>query len=238
MPQGAYPLIEIPDSYNPRYGANLPYLPPEQQMLMAPVQGSAGPSVPVPAAEAPAPSEPKKKRGILGTIGKVLENVFMPEPDSLYAAALRGGIWDAKVNQQQYLHEQELQDIERTEANRKLMESMNSPKVQIAGNNLVVTPPGGGEPRFIQPSPQPSEAERLIDKWQNEPDPAKRELIRQYILKSNDPTVLAAREMVARIRGQATTGAAQIRANAPPRSSGVNAGKPGVKLPSGAVIIK
>jgi hypothetical protein len=237
MPQ-AYPLIEIPDSYNP-------YANTEPPRLTAPIQGSAGASVTQPAvvAQRSSPTETvPKKKSLLGKIGSVLEAAFMPEPDSLYAAALRGGIWDAKANRQEYLHQQELKDIERSSANKELMDKMNKPQYKVVGNNVLVTPPDGGEAYLMAPPKTPSEFETLSAKWQSldEGDPLKK-LIEGYLLKANAQYVLENKAATARdvagTRAGATTGAARIRASTP-RAGSIGSTQKGVKLPSGAVIIR
>jgi len=180
----------------------------------------------------------KKKRGILGAIGGLLEGAFMPEPDSLYAAALRGGIWDAKANQKAYKQQQETLDLERSAANYELKQKMTQPQYKVFGNSILVTPPGGGEAYIMQPPRTESEFEALSKKWSSldDGDPLKK-LIEGYLLKSNATYVLESKagtaKDVARTRAGATTGAAQIRANAPPKT-----GKPALALPPGAVVVK
>lgn len=238
MPEeGGYPMtygsgsgvIEIPDSYDPNY-----YLPPERPTEPVPVQGSPAMSTSAPKAETP---PTKKKRGVLGSIGSILGSVFMPEPDSLYAAALRGGIWDAKANQRAYKQQMELDDVKRQEANAKLRKLMTQGEYQVAGNNLIHYPPDGSEPRIITPPATKGEKERLIDAWRNEQDPTAKNLMERMLLGANSDPVLQSREQTARIRAGATTDAARIRAS----SSGKGGGAParsGVKLPAGAVVLK
>jgi len=162
----------------------------------------------------------KKKRGILGAIGGLLEGAFMPEPDSLYAAALRGGIWDAKANQQAYKQQQEALETERAKANYELKALMTQPQYKVVGNNVMVIPPGGGEATMLQPPRTVTEKEALIEKWNNTPDGPLKDLIAGVLLQSNAPEALESKERIAGTRARATTGAAQIRANAPSKSGG------------------
>lgn len=231
---GGYPMaygsgvIEIPDSYNPNY-----QLPPERPTEPVPVQGSGAASVSMPKAEVP---PTKKKRGLLGSIGNLLENVFMPEPDSLYAAALRGGIWDAKANQRAYRQQMELDDIKRQEANAKLRNLLTKGEYQIAGNNIVHFPPDGGQPVVLTPPATPGEKERLIDAWRKEEDPQVKSLMERMLLGANSDPVLQSREQTARIRAGATTDAARIRASS--SGKGGAPARSGVRLPAGAVVLK
>lgn len=195
---------DIPGSFDPHYEAT--------KNLPVPIPGDAGPSQNVPATS---PVAKKKRGGVLGAIGGLLENIFMPEPDSLYAAALRGGIWDAKANRDKYRSEAAMDEIAKQEANLKLHQMMTNGEYKVVGNNVAHFPSNGGPPEIIAPPQTPGEKERLIDRWSkmDANDPAK-ELIERMLLGGNSDEVLANRESTAQIRARATTGSAQIRANA------------------------
>ncbi len=200
------PTIEIPDSFDPNYRSPLA---PERPKTTAPVLPGPGPSVPVAAASQAAS---QKRGGIIGSIGRALGSVFMPEPDSLYAAALRGGIWDAKANQRKYKQEAAAADTNNAMANAKLKNMLTKGEYQIAGNNVIHFPPDGGAPQVITPPRTPGEKESLIQRWETlqDGDPAK-QLIERMLLGGNSDAVLQNRENVARVRGEATLGAAKVR---------------------------
>lgn len=202
MGQSMYPA--------PYYGGVDP-LAPERPKQPVPVEGDPGPSVSIPAA---APVAAKKRGGILGA----LESVFMPDPDSLWAGALRGGIWDAKTNQAEYKQKAAAQAIDTSMAQAKLKNLLTKGEYQIAGNNVIHFPADGGAPEVITPPATPSEHERLITAWRNEADPTVKDLMERMLLGANNPELVAgkqsAAENVARIRAGATTGAANIRAKA------------------------
>lgn len=187
----------------------------------------AGPSVAVPAASRAAS---KKRGGILGA----LESVFMPDADSRWAAALRGGLFDAKANQQAYKEAEYNNQLKTMEAEAKLKALLTKGEYQIVGNNVLHIPAGGGAAEFITPPTTPSENERLIDRWtkMSDADPAK-ELIHQMLLGANNPEVLAEKHRqaleIARVRAGATTQAATIRSNASTK-------KTNEKLPSGFIL--
>jgi hypothetical protein len=209
--------------YGPDPLAPLPNtaLAPEQPTQPVPVPGDLGPSASTPAAS---PVASRKRGGLLGGIGRILENVFMPEADSRYAAALRGGIWDAKANQALYKQEQAKGAADTAMAQAKLKNLLTKGEYQIVGNNVIHFPADGTAPEMITPPTTPSEHERLIDKWRSmdDSDPSKK-LIERLLLGANAPDVLetkgTAAERAARIRAGATTGAATIRANAPSKTS-------------------
>jgi hypothetical protein len=199
----------------PYYGVDP--LAPEPIKDTAPVLNDAGPSTSLPAA---APAAAKKRGGLMGA----LESVFMPEPDSRWAAALRGGLFDAKANQQAYKRDQVKQDIDLQMTNAKLKSLMTKGEYQIVGNNVFHIPADGSPAEMITPPTTPSEHERLIDRWRgmDDSDPAKK-LIERLLTGANSDDVLAAKAAAAaeaaRIRAGATTGAATIRANAAGKSA-------------------
>lgn len=212
----------------PYYGPDP--LAPEPIKQPVPVPNDPGPSASVPSASAIATH---KRGGILGGIGRILENVFMPEPDSRYAAALRGGIWDAKANQAAYKADAAKQVTDNAMAQAKLKSLLTKGEYQIVGNNIFHIPADGSSAEIITPPATLSEHERLIERWSkmDEGDPAK-ELIHQMLLGSGSPEVLAAREHEARIRAGATTTSATIRANATGKTKAAS------KPPTGFILDK
>lgn len=209
MPQRSlYNGPDIEGSFDPHWVD--PTANTEPRTEPVPVPGSAGPSQSVPAGSQLAH---RKRRGLLGSIGHILGQVFMPEPDSLYAAALRGGIYDAKANQAKYKAEAEHEAILNEMDRAKLKNYITKGEYQIAGNNVVHFPADGGDAQIIAPPATPSEKERLIDAWRREADPEVKTLMERMLLGASSDEVLQNRADVARTRAGATTGAAQIRAN-------------------------
>lgn len=217
MAQSLYPV--------PYYGGLDPLAPEPMKETAPVVPNDLGPSTPVPAA---APQAAKKRGGLLGA----LESVFMPDPESRWAAALRGGLFDAKANQAAYKAGVEKQGIDTAMAEAKLKALLTKGEYQVVGNNVFHTPADGSEPRLITPPATVGEKERLLDKWtaMQDGDPAK-ELIERMLAGANADPVLESRERVAGTRADATKEAARIRSVAKPTPSGV-------KLPSGAVIVE
>lgn len=216
-----YPTMDIPDSYNPNYGGAPTNT--EQPTEPVPVEGNSGPSV----AQSPtSESVTRKKRGLLGSIGHVLGSVFMPEPDSLYAAALRGGIWDAKANRDAYRYDENARELQNRAAEFKLQQLTTSGEFKVMGNNLVHIKPDGST-EIISPPATPGEKERLIGLWQTAPEGSPlKEMLARTILAGNSDAVLQSRERVAGTRAGATTEAARIRA--------ANSGKGSAKAGTGA----
>lgn len=194
--------------YPERYYGRDP-LAPEPVKDTAPVVNDPGPSTPIPAA---APAAAKKRGGLLGA----LESVFMPDADSRYAAALRGGIWDAKANQQLYKEGQAKQAVDLETANVKLKNLMTKGEFTVVGNNVFHVAPDGTHEMITAPATK-TEHMLLLDQWRgmDDSDPAKK-LIERMLTGANSDDVLAARAAAAaetaRIRAGATTGAATIRA--------------------------
>jgi hypothetical protein len=206
-----------PSLYPEPYYGGVDPLAPEPIKQPVPIPNDPGPSVSTASAS---PIATHKRGGILGGIGRILENVFMPEPDSRYAAALRGGIWDAKANQAAYKAEATKQATDNAMAQAKLKNLLTKGEYQIAGNNVIHFPPDGGAPEVITPPATPSEHERLIDRWSkmDDADPAK-ELIHQMLLGQGAPEVLQSRERQAATRAAATTSSARIRASTKPSAA-------------------
>lgn len=217
MGQSMYPA--------PYYGVDP--LAPEPPKQPVPIPGDPGPSTSVPSAS---PVAAHKRGGILGA----LASVFMPEPDSLWAGALRGGIWDAKTNQAEYKRKAASQNIDTQMAQAKLKNLLTKGEYQIAGNNVIHFPVDGGTPEVISPPATPGEHERLIDAWRNEADPKVKDLMERMLLKGDAPQVIIAKgenaDRTARIHAGATTGAATIRAN--------SSGKTLPPLPPGFSVVK
>lgn len=187
---------------------------------------SAAPSKPVAGADEPAI---RHRRGILGA----LQSIFMPDPGSLWAGALRNGIFNARESQQTYRdtqaqRRQQMQgrDIELQTSGLDLKNRLVNGTYQIAGNNIVHTPPSGGRPEIIAPPQQPTEVERLIQAWQAAPpgSPIRALLERAIRGYQYSPEYIAEdtrrREATARARPRATP--------RPPANSG---------LPAGAVLL-
>lgn len=204
-------------------------LAPLPEKILASLPTERPEPIPSPNAMTPTPAQPKKKRGgILGALG----SIFMPEPDSLYAAALRGGIWDAKANQAKYLADQRQAQLAERLAQTKVAQAETNGEYKIAGNNIVHFPADGGEPTIITPPQTMGEKERLIDKWRSldANDPLKG-LLERMLLGSNSDPVLQNRTEAARIRAGATTTSARIRAS----SAGTRAAAP--KAPPAGFIL-
>jgi hypothetical protein len=215
MPQNSlYDGPDIPGSFDPHYVSNV--------TEPVPVPGDAGPSRSM---SPNAPIAVHKKRGILGTIGHILGQVFMPDPHTLWAGALRDGLVNAKESQARYNSDETKATIANEMANAKLKNFLTKGEYQIAGNNVIHFPPDGGSPEVITPPTTPSEHERLIDKWRSmdDSDPAKK-LIERMLLGGSSDEVLQNREAVARTRASATTGAANIRAKSQSKAPSVPQG--------------
>lgn len=205
----------------PYYGADP--LAPEAPKQAVPIPGDPGISSNVTASS---PVASKKRGGILGA----LESVFMPDPDSRWAAALRGGIWDAKANQAAYKAGVAKQQTDQAMSEAKLKNFLTKGEYQIAGNNVIHFPPDGGEPEIIAPPATKSEKERLIDRWSamDDADPAK-QLIERMLEGANADDVLQSKERQASTRAGATVQSARIR-SAPKPNSGLPPLPPGFKV--------
>lgn len=207
-----YPVVNGVDPLAPE--------PPPQPVPTA----APSPSVNVPSAS---PVVAKKRGGILGA----LESVFMPDPASQWAGALRDGLTNAKESQQNYLAQQQAKALDLATANVKLQRMIKQGEFQVVGNNVFHTKPDGTY-EMITPPQTPTEHESLIAQWKSLPDgdPAKR-LIERLLLGANSDETLANAQNIARTRGAATIGAARIRG---PSAAQVNLLPP---LPPGAKVI-
>lgn len=210
MGQSRYPY----DAYysnGPDPLAPLPDVAPERPTQPTPIPGDPGPSTSLPAAS---PMTSHKRGGILGA----LASVFMPDPGSLWAAALRGGVFNARENQADYRAQQAKQALDLQMTQAKLKQFLTKGEYQIAGNNLIHIPADGGQPEIITPPATPSEHERLLQAWRTETNPEAKEMMRRMLLGANAPDVIQTKqqgaERVARIRAGATTTSARIRSNA------------------------
>jgi hypothetical protein len=207
------PYSQGPDPLAPLPGNN--QLAPERPTQPTPVPGDAGPSVSAPSAS---PIASHKRGGLLGSIGRALGSVFMPDPDSLYAAALRGGVWDAKANQRAYKTKEMADVTEQAMNEAKLKNYLTKGEYQVVGNNVFHIPPNG-QPEIITPPATPSEHERLIDAWRREADPQVKDLMERLLLGGNSDVALHSKERQAATRAGATVQSATIRANAPSKSA-------------------
>lgn len=214
-------------------------LAPERPAMPAPLPGPAA-SVNVAAAS---PVASHKRGGILGA----LESVFMPDPGTRWAGALRDGLFNAKESQQNYLEGQAKKMLDLQTANQKLKALQQRGEYAPLGGNAVIhyfplgqTGPDGKPYELISTPTSTDDKTKLVDVWK-----ARREA------NPNDPTLPllegiifgggygstpegvaatnASRETAARARANATLGAARIR--------GANAGNQLPPLPPGAKVI-
>ena len=136
---------------------------PEPNRVTAPVTPDAGPSTAVPASLAPRLTK-KKRGGVLGA----LESVFMPEPETLWASALRNGVFDAKAGQQAYQQGQTNAQINAQQAaaatrktNAEATRLERQGNYTVVGNNVLDNTTG----QFMPVPTTPTENERLIETW-------------------------------------------------------------------------
>ena len=217
---GADTMGLLPDQRFPQYSDGLPpvdegYYPlaPEPQTMPVPVPGSPAPSMNTTAAGKLAT---KKRGGILGA----LESVFMPDPSSRWAGALRDGLFNAKESQQNYVEGQAGKMLDLKMANEKLQQLQQHGQYQVVGNNVFHVKPDGTTEMISGPSPTDDKMS-LIEKWQQrhaaDPHDPTLPLIEALIFGgANTPEAIAAKqanaERVARIRAGATVTAARTRA--------------------------
>jgi hypothetical protein len=201
---GADPLAPLPD-------ANAA-LAPEPVQQTVPI-GGPGMSVAVPAAS---PVASRKRGGILGA----LESIFMPDPDSRWAGALRDGLTNAKESQQNYREQQAAKALDLATANAKLKQMLTKGEFQVVGNNVFHIPADGSPPEMISGPSATDDKVKLIDMWNqrhaaNPNDPTLHLLEGLILGGANVPEVIAGKnaeaEKIARIRAGATTEAAKIR---------------------------
>lgn len=191
---GVDPLAPLPDNMSP-----------EPIAQTVPVPGNAGPSLAMPAASQTAS---KKRGGVLGA----LESVFMPEPDSRWAAALRGGLFDAKANQQAYKDAEYNNQLKTMEAEAKLRNLLTKGEFQVVGNNVLWIKPDGSHEMIGAPQNE-TELQRNVGFISNMPEGPAKELAKRIALGANSDAALASREDQARMRAGATVNAARVRAS-------------------------
>lgn len=204
-------------------------LAPEPPQQPVPIATSAGPSVPVPSAS---PTATKKRGGILGA----LESVFMPDPDSRWAGALRDGLTNAKESQQNYREQQQQKALDLATANVKLQRMIKQGEFTVVGNDVLHTKPDGTYEMISGPSTMDDKI-KYAGVIANMPEGPAKELMKSVLLGSfnNTPEGVAAnnqsREAVAKTRAGATVTASRIRG---PSAATVNVIPP---LPPGAKVV-
>lgn len=224
----------------PQYGA-APQMQPEPNRVSAPVTPDAGPSLPVPASAAPRMT--KRRGGVLGA----LESIFMPEPGSLWASALRNGIWDAKAGRQAYQQDQAKtalsMDTQRAQNAKTLADARTAEmrsRYGIAGNNVVDYGDGTAPPTIIQAPTTPTENERLIDKWRSTPPGPERDLIERAIrgYQYTPPVINAQADARTRtgVTVAAARGAEARRTKATPGASSSRSSAKASKPPAGFIL--
>lgn len=220
-PQG---LIEIPDSYNPRYGTNMggdvngPMVYTNQTTEPVPQDSSPAPSQPA----SPTMEAPRKKRGLLNSIGHILGDVFMPNPDSLYAGALRDGIWNARESRENYRYASNAKELEARTNAYKFQQLTQNGEYKVVGNNVFHIKPDGTYD--VISAPTTSDKERMFQQWQAMPEGPDKEMLSRVLLGANSDTAFGSRETIARIRANATTRAAGIRAANKPSTPAIPQG--------------
>lgn len=203
-------------------------LAPEPVQQPVPIAASAGPSVNVPSAS---PVATKKRGGILGA----LESVFMPDPGSQWAGALRDGLTNAKESQQLYREQQQQKALDLATANIKLKNLMTKGEYQVVGNNVVhyfpagQTGPDGKGYELITPPSGMDDKIKYAGVIANMPEGPAKELMKSVLLGNygNTPEGAAAHEAAtvaaAKARAGATIQAARIRG---PSASTINVTPP------------
>jgi hypothetical protein len=188
-------------------------LAPEAPKTAVPIPGDAGPSANIAAAS---PVASKKRGGILGA----LESIFMPDPTSRWAGALRDGLFNAKESQRNYLEDQLNKQLDLQLANEKIKQLQTKGEYVPLGGTAAIHVGPNGEREIIQAPQQLSDKARLLQEWAElPPNHPKKHLIEQILLGTNSEDAFQNREDVARIRAGATTQSARIRANAPSKST-------------------
>lgn len=209
-------------------------LAPETPTTPVPVANSASPSIALPAAS---PAVAKKRGGILSA----LESVFMPDPSSRWAGALRDGFFNARESQQNYIEDQAAKMLNLQMANQKLKQLQQHGEYQVVGNNVFHIKPDGSTEMITGPSAVDDKT-KLIDLWQarkaaNPNDPTL-PLLEGIIFGNNyantpegQAAANASREAAARAHAAATVTAARIRG---PSATTINMMPP---LPPNAKVI-
>src|SRR5260370_18446341 len=160
MPQSLYPVANGVDPL-------AAVVPPKAP---APIPGSLGPSVNVPVTS---PVANQKRGGILGA----LESVFMPDPSSRWAGALRDGIFNAKESQQNYAENEAKKMLDLQTANQKLKAVQQHGEYQVVGNNVFHAKPDGTT-EMISGTSATDDKTKLADVW-----------AARRVANPNDPTL-------------------------------------------------
>lgn len=222
MPQSLYPVV---NNYDP--------LAPEPPRMPAPIPESLAPSANVAAAS---PMASHKRGGILGA----LESVFMPDPGTRWAGALRDGLFNAKESQQNYLTGQASKLLQLQEANAKLKRLQQQGEFTVVGNNVFHVKPDGTHELISGPTSADDKL-KLVDLWKQRRDANPQDptlpLLEGLIFGGDygrTPEGSAAtntsREAAARARANATLGAARIRGPAGTSINVLPALPPGAKV--------
>ena len=169
-----------------------------------------------------APVAQRKRGGILGA----LESVFMPDPGSRWAGALRDGLFNAKESQQNYAETDLKKRLDLAVANQKLLDAQRKGEYTTVGNNVFHTLPGNqvgpdGKPYEMITGPSSADDKvKLIDVWRQrraaDPNDPSLRLLEGLILGGGNTEEAQQAQTTraveaARIRAGATTQSATIR---------------------------
>ena len=206
---------------------------PEPQRVSAPAMPDAGPSVAVPASQAPAA---QKRGGLLGA----LASVFAPEAGSFWHSALQNGLWDARGGQDRYRAAQAAAaqtarkaDADVRTAEQKLRAAEQGEVYNMGGTGgIVQVSPDGQVRQLYTPPPQASENERLIELWRKETDPTVKELIARTIRGYQYTPEVIGRQTESRNSTAEARAAATARHRAPAKGGGASK----AKLPTGFIL--
>lgn len=182
--------------------------------------------------------QPQGKRhgGLLGVLG----SIFAPEAGSFMWGALNNpnGIYGARGAQTAYQQKQAADTLANQTAQAKLKQLLTKGEYQVVGNNVFhINPDGSTE--MIGAPPQPSEQERLIERWKVTPPGPERDLIERAIRGYQYTAPVIAAQGQARtntaVAGAAARGAEARKTKATPSaSSGKSSGS--AKLPTGFIL--
>lgn len=169
---------EITDSYDPRYATAEAPMDQSPEPVKVPEAGANLP--PIAAATAQ-----RHRGGLLGLLGRIV----MPEPDTLWAGALRDGLFNARESQANYragqstsaLTQAHLRNTVNAETRTAKLEGANG-TYQVAGNNLVHHRPDGTAEIITAPQ-QPSETERLLQMLFNPATPPEHRAVIERVLR-------------------------------------------------------
>lgn len=216
-------------SQNP--GASLA-MAPETPAVTAPVPG-AGMSAPMPpslaagAAASNVADQQPHQGGLLGA----LKRIFTPDEGTFWDSAWKNGIYGARSGQQAFQRERAVATTQASDAHAKALREAGAP--YVAGNNALI-PDGKGGLTWSQPTPMPTETERLIDKWHQlkaSGDTAGAALVERAIKGAQyDPATIAALGAARTATGVAVAAERNKKPFAP-RSGGTTA-----KPPTGFIV--